>query len=77
MGRGFQEKKHLHTHHIWFQGAAKEPKGNVPVDNPGLSGERTGRDGDPDLRIIYAKKVPEGMKFHGLNHQNLVKESGK
>lgn len=65
MGKGFQEKKHLYTH-IWFEGAAKELKGNVPVNKTGLNGQRTSRDGDTDLGIIYVRKVPETMKFPSL-----------
>lgn len=72
MGRGFQEKKHLHTHYIWFQGAAKELQGNVLVDNTGLTRENES-DGDTDLGIIYVKKVPVTMKFHGLTTKIYLK----
>lgn len=51
---------------MWSQGAAKKPKGNVPVDNTGPKRERMGKDGDTDLGIIYVKRVPEAMKFHDL-----------
>lgn len=65
MGERFSREE-THTHHICFQGTAKEPKGKVPVDNIRLNRERTGRDGDIDLGIIYVIKVLEIMKFDGL-----------
>lgn len=76
MGRGFQEKKHLHIRYIWFQGAARA-SGKCPSGQHRTGWRENGRDGDTDLGIIYIKKIPKTMKFHGLTTKNLLKKSEK
>lgn len=51
-------------------GEQQEPKGKIPVDNIKLKRERTGRDGDTDLGIIYVKKILEIMKFDSLTTES-------
>lgn len=53
-----------------LSGEQQEPKGKIPVDNIKLKRERTGRDGDTDLGIIYVKKILEIMKFDSLTTES-------
>lgn len=70
MGERFSREETLPYSPHLLSGEQQEPKGKIPVDNIKLKRERTGRDGDTDLGIIYVKKILEIMKFDSLTTES-------
>lgn len=63
--RFLREETPPYSPHL-VSGSSKKAEGKCPSGLHKTERERTGKDGDTDLEMIYVKRVPEAMKFHDL-----------